>query len=127
MNGSEYVKHRYQIEEHMEDNVAYREASSMNFSLRMPAEQLALFDALAQRFGESRNSLASEILGRFAKDAFAELCKADRRKVAEKADDFGKAYFDKLGITGYDRTHQHNADAFDKWDELKAAEEDKAA
>lgn len=125
MNGSEYVKQYYQVEEISE--VALHEAISMNFSLRMPADQLALFDALAHRFRTSRNGLASEILEQFAKDAFAELKNSDRRKVAEKADELGRAYFEKLGVDVYNDVHQRNATAWEKSGEFQSSEEGKAA
>lgn len=125
MNGSEYVKEYYQIEEISE--VALHEAISMNFSLRMPADQLALFDALAHRFRTSRNRLASEILEQFAKDAFAELKKSDRRKVAEKADELGKAYFEKLGVDCYNDIHQRNAGAWDRAETIQLSDKEDAA
>ena len=124
MNGSEYVKQYYRIEEISE--VALHEAISMNFSLRMPADQLALFDALAHRFRTSRNGLASEILEQFAKDAFAELTKSDRRKVAEKADELGKTYFEKLGVDVYNGIHQRNADAWERAETIQLSDEGKS-
>lgn len=125
MNGSEYVKHYYQIEQVSE--IALHDAISMNFSLRMPADQLALFDALAQRFRTSRNGLASEILEQFAKDAFAELNKVDRRKVAEKADELGRTYFEKLGVDVYNDVHQRNASAWERAETIQATSKENAA
>jgi hypothetical protein len=124
MNGSEYVKKYYKIEEI--SDIALHDAISMNFSLRMPADQLALFDALAHRFRTSRNGLASEILEQFAKDAFAELNKSDRRKVAEKADELGKAYFEKLGVDVYNDVHQRNAGAWERAETFQSSEEGKS-
>jgi hypothetical protein len=124
MNGAEYVKNYYRLEE--DSDISHYESTSMNFSLRMPADKLALFDALANRFRSSRNSLAGEILSKFAMDAFAELSQKDRRKIAVKADELAEAYYQKIGVTVDTSGFQGMADIYDRIDaEREAAKVDK--
>lgn len=65
----------------------YRERISMRLiSLRLPGPNLFFIDAMADYYGQARNTLISDILETSIYQIFSSLPKEVRRVIAEKAD-----------------------------------------
>lgn len=96
MNGGNYVKDRYNAEEHAAHDI-FEDSLSKPVSVRLRFQDMAILEGLTARFGDTRSSLVADAVNGFVKDAFEALSPEDRLKVAAIADEFISSSYEKEG------------------------------
>lgn len=95
MNPEKMIKGLYK----MEQDESVVECQEVKITLRLPAKDAALFNAIANRFNSSRFDIVQPILHGAAETMFQSLTPEDRRSVAVFADSEINDFMKKQGAT----------------------------
>lgn len=125
--GSRFVDHEYEKEDAITEEQLYESTFFVPVTIRLDATTASILDGLAARFGQSRNSIASEFLKNDALEAFQSLRPKDRLKVAEVGDAAFSTWATKNSMTFSDGGLLNLATVFNKFDENKSKSETETA